>query len=41
MQTIVLVPVSSHERDDEFGGLLVGGKRSQAVDDLMLDIAGF
>ena len=36
-----MLQLPAHEREDEFGGGLVGGQGGQAVDGLVLDLAGF
>ena len=41
MDSILDAPVPAHEREDEFGGGMVGGQGGQAVDGLVLDLAGF
>ena len=40
VQPIFDAPMPSHEREDELGGGLFGGKRGQAVYGLVLDLAG-
>ena len=40
VQPIFDAPMPSHEREDELGGGLFGGKRGQAVHGLVLDLAG-